>query len=328
VPVTLLAGFLGAGKTTLLNHLLSAPQGQRIAVLINDFGEIAIDAELILHRTLDTVTLTNGCVCCSIRGDLIEAVRSLLLRPDRPDRIVVELSGVSEPGSVLQTIELMQRQWPLNLDGVVALVDAEQFPHEPQPGHLLARQQLALADLIVLNKVDLVPPDALAELVVRIRSWVPSARLVSTAFADVPCEIVLGAFGERGTEPAGATQVAHGFSTFSYVTAHALRLDRLREVVTELPPAVFRAKGVVRLDVRPEHKSVVQVVGRRARVDLGALWAGETPATRVVFLTAGSDLDPEQVRRRFDACRVASGASSRARFGSFLRRHFGSGRGR
>ena len=326
--MTLLAGFLGAGKTTLLNHLLRAPQGQRIAVLINDFGEIAIDAELVAHRTLDTVTLTNGCVCCSIRGDLIEAVRALLLRPDRPDRIVVELSGISEPGSVLQTIQVMQRQWPLNLDGVVALVDAEQFPQADEPGHLLARQQLALSDLIVLNKVDLVPADALSALTREIQSWVPAARLVSAAFADVPCEVVLGTFGERTAEAAGSAPAPHGFSTFSYVTGDALRLDRLREVVTELPTAVFRAKGVVRLDVRPEHKSVVQVVGRRARVDLGPLWRDETPATRLVFLTSDGGLDLERVRHSLDTCRVAAEPSSTGRFGSFLRRHFGARRGR
>jgi len=320
VPITLLAGFLGSGKTTLLNRILKGDHGRRMAVLVNDFGDVSIDKELVASADETSITLENGCICCTIRDDLIGAVRDLLRREPAPEHIVVEMSGIADPGSVLRTFQLMERKWPMHVDGVIALVDLENFPEEGHEHHILAREQLVLADVVLLNKIDLVSPERLSEIETKIRGYVPTARIVETIQADVPLELLLGIGGKKSSpllEPSAVLdgeasehshQKAHGFSTFTFRTQHMLALEQLREMTTELPSGVFRAKGIVYLDAKPEHKTVLQIVGRRARISLGEAWGDRTPESVIVFIGAEGKLDPADLRARFDACIVKPGS--------------------
>lgn len=300
VPVTLIAGFLGSGKTTLLNRILGGEHGKRVAVLVNDFGEVNIDQELVVSATATSVSLANGCICCTIRDDLVGAVRDLLRLPEPPEQLVVELSGIADPGSVLRTFALMEKQWPLFLDGVVALMDAEQFPDPGSEHETLAREQLVLADVVLLNKVDLVGPERIADLRRKLEEWVPTARVVETVQAEVPLELLLGIESVRA-----APEHEHEheqFTTWTFRASPPLSLERLRETCTELPPGIFRAKGFVHLDARPEHRTVLQVVGRRARIDLGEPWGDRPRETVLVFVGAREGFDVEDLRARFEAC--------------------------
>lgn len=321
VPVTLIAGFLGSGKTTFLNRVLAGEHGKRVAVLVNDFGDVSIDRDLVLSADETSITLTNGCICCSIRDDLVTAVRDLLRREPPPEHMVVELSGIADPGSVLRSFALMEKRWPLYVDGVIALVDAEHFPEEGEPHYLLAREQLVLADVVLLNKADLVSRARLAELRSRIVGWVPTARVVETVLAEVPLALCLG-FGADpeharaagpASEPSAASGDSHGFSTYTYRSASMLSLAALRATCTELPAGVFRAKGFVYLDARPEHRTVLQIVGRRARIELGEPWGERTPETVIVFIGAREGFDREGLRAAFDACAAPRAASGRAK---------------
>lgn len=310
VPVTLVAGFLGAGKTTFLNRVLAGEHGRRVAVLVNDFGSVSIDQDLIVASDETSVTLANGCVCCSIRDDLIAAVRDSLRRDPPPEHMVVELSGIADPGSVLRTFALMEKRWPLFVDGVIALVDAEHFPDTGEPHHVLAREQLVLADVVLLNKTDLVPSERVALLRERIVGWVPTARVVETVLGEVPLALCLG-FGaepdhERTLSPERDSEPAHGFSTFTYRTPQMLSLEALRATCTELPSSVFRAKGFVYLDARPDHRTVLQIVGRRARIELGEPWGPGAPETVIVFVGSTTGFDPAGLTASFDACAAAA----------------------
>ncbi|MFO0569063.1 MAG: GTP-binding protein [Polyangiaceae bacterium] len=313
VPVTLIAGFLGAGKTTLLNRILLGEHGKRVAVLVNDFGDVSIDQELVAARDDTSVTLANGCICCTIRDDLIGAVQGLLRRTPAPEHLVVELSGIADPGSVIRTFALMEQRWPLFLDGVLGLVDAAEFPEEADPHHVLAREQLVLADVVLLNKVDLVPEPRVRELRERIRTWVPTARVVETVEADVPLPLLLGLDAERAldrrAEAREPPEHAHGFSTHTFRTREPLSLEKLRRACTELEPGVFRAKGFVHLDARPGHRTVLQIVGRRARIDLGEPWGERVPETVLVFIGSSGGFDAAELDRTFLACRADRASS-------------------
>ncbi len=230
VPFTLLAGFLGSGKTTLLNRILREDHGERVAVMVNDFGDVNIDASLIVESSATRVTLENGCICCTIRDDLMSSVQELLKLPEPPDRVVVEMSGIAEPGAVLRTFALMERSWPLHLDGVVAVVDAEHFPLEGDPHHVLAREQMALADLVILNKIDLVGASRGGQLLAELHRWVPHARIVEAVHGNVPLEVVLGIGRALATELPDSEphEAGHGFSTLTFRERAPLSLERLR----------------------------------------------------------------------------------------------------
>jgi G3E family GTPase len=281
---------LGAGKTTLLNHILTSDHGERIAVVVNDFGEVSIDDALIAHRSENRIVLDNGCICCSVRGDLIEGVRALLLSEPRPERIVVEMSGIADPGAVTRTFRLMQRKWPLELDGVVALVDAENFPAEGSQHYILARDQLAVADLVILNKTDLIGEEAAQALEQRLRDYVPHARLLRAQHAIVPLPVLLGLHAPGALEQTPPSVDHAGFATHTTRVAPALSLERLREESLELPASVYRAKGIVYLEDKPDHRMVLQIVGRRAALSLGTPW-GDAQKSSIIVFVGSTDMD-------------------------------------
>jgi G3E family GTPase len=192
IPVTVLTGYLGAGKTTLLNRILTEPHGMKFAVVVNEFGEIGIDNELIVGADEEVFEMNNGCICCTVRGDLIRIIEGLMKRRDKFDAIIVETTGLADPAPVAQTFFMDQDvQDKARLDAVVTVADAmwlkDRLKDAPE-----AKNQIAFADVILLNKTDLVTPEQLREVEARIRAINPYAKLHKTVKAAVNIKDVLG----------------------------------------------------------------------------------------------------------------------------------------
>lgn len=323
VPVTILTGFLGAGKTTLLNRILNGDHGLRVAVLVNDFGPINIDAELVVGVEEDMISLANGCVCCQVRDDLIDAVDRLLDRPDRIDHVVLEASGVAEPASLYATFVDDKYRDRIRLDSVTCVVDADQaFAHiDDYPDlAILKLRQVASADLVILNKVDLAGGEQLRGVREWIEGHMSRVRIIETSHCDVPLEVLLGggpasrlrspSGGDIAGEPTGHD---HGeqFATWSYESDQPVSLEALERMIrNELPGTVYRCKGLIYVAEMPETRLILQVVGRRAEVALGGEWGERSPRTQIVAIGAPDGFDGGELRERFDGCLSKSPAGA------------------
>jgi len=191
VPVTILTGFLGSGKTTLLNRILSEEHGKRIAVIENEYGEVGIDQGLVINADEEVFEMSNGCICCTVRGDLIRVLGNLMKRRDKFDYVLVETTGLADPGPVAQTFFMDEEiSSEFTLDGIVTLVDAAHI--DQQLGRSdESSEQVAFADVLVLNKTDLVSDDALDNLESRLRDMNRMTRIIRAEKAEVPIETVL-----------------------------------------------------------------------------------------------------------------------------------------
>ena len=315
IPLTILTGFLGAGKTTLLNRLLRGGHGLRVAVLVNDFGAINIDAELVVDVADDVISLANGCICCSLRDDLVEAVLRAMARPEQPEYILLEASGVADPAGITLAFHTPRLRDRIRLDSVTCVLDAQQVFAYPNYPELLQLQlhQIAFADMVVLNKVDLATPEQLRQIHALIDQHFNNIRIVETSYCDVPYEILLGVgrFDPAvliAAAPNGSHDHHHGhdarpaFDTWSFETDRALSLAALQEAARKLPGGVFRCKGIVRAAEEPEQPAVLQVVCRRVDITRLASWEGRRPATRIVTISAPGSVRGDDLRRWFEGC--------------------------
>lgn len=300
IPLTILTGFLGAGKTTLLNRILKENHGLQIAVIVNDFGAINIDAQLIVNVESDTIRLANGCVCCSIRGDLLATVLQLMERPDLPEYIVIEASGVAEPAAVAHTfLNPMIRPF-IQLDSIVTLVDAEQVRNQPDYAELI-EDQITAADIVVINKIDLVTENLRTGLREWIDLLVPNARVLEATHAEVPLELLLGVGPSVLHRSHSDHDHAYSFDTWSYESDRSFSLEPLQRTLDTLPPTIFRAKGVLFV-AESQRRIVLQLVGRRATLSRGEPWGDEQPHTQLVMIGAPGSCDATALSHLFNAC--------------------------
>ena len=316
VPLTILTGFLGAGKTTLLNHILTGDHGLKVGILVNDFGSINVDAELVVDVEEGMVSLANGCVCCQIRDDLIESVAQLLEREDPIEYIILEASGVADPAGIYMTFVDSAYSEMIRLDSVTCVVDADQvFTHDDPDLGKLKLQQIGFSDLVILNKVDLAGPENAAKVKRWIDGFFSRVRIVPAIECNVPMEILLsvGRFDvARAMESAEADhahddhgQHTHGavFKTWSNTWGLAFSRQALERMIKrELPGNVYRCKGFVRLADDPDHRYVLQVVGRRIELVRDRAWGDDRPQTRLVAIAHGSSLDGGHLTELFDQC--------------------------
>jgi G3E family GTPase len=192
VPVTLLSGFLGTGKTTLLNRLLSGLTDRRVAVLVNDFGDLNVDADLVVGQEASLLRLEGGCICCTMQGGVTSALSYLLGRDEPPEHIVIEASGISDPVPIAVHLMMPGLQSLLRLDSVLTVIDAERAPYEDQADiQNLVESQIKMANIVLLNKADLVDADRIRALRAWIKDWTPGARILETVHADAPLPLLI-----------------------------------------------------------------------------------------------------------------------------------------
>jgi G3E family GTPase len=339
IPVTVLTGYLGAGKTTLLNRILSEPHGKKFAVIVNEFGEIGIDNELVVNADEEVFEMNNGCICCTVRGDLVRIIDGLMRRKGKFDAIIVETTGLADPAPVAQTFFMDEAVGAkTRLDAVVTVADAkwlsDRLKDAPE-----AKNQIAFADVILLNKTDLVAPEELRELEARIRGLNPYARLHRTERAKIDISEVLGRnafdldriltiepdFLERedhdhdhhhahGDHAHGAHHHHHGNGLKHYhdedMQSVALRTDKalnpdkffpwIQDLVAKDGPSILRCKGILSFKDDPE-RFVFQGVHMILDGDHQRPWRpDEVRDSRIVFI--GRNLPEDKIRQGFESC--------------------------
>jgi cobalamin biosynthesis protein CobW len=293
IPVVLVTGFLGAGKTSFINRLLHAT-GLRIAAVVNDFGAVNIDAELIAGSADGIVGLANGCICCALQGDLLRTLGMLLRRDPQPEGIVIETSGVAEPGPIVASLldPVVWRETPL--ESVVGVADAVSLLAGERRDDKLLLAQLRAADFIWLSKQDLLLGDR-ADVVPALRALGVHGRVLG----EGDFSLLFGAgLHEAGAAPRRAGPVAERFESLSW-TGGVLSLARFQATMQALSPQLVRAKGVLAVDDRPE-ALLFQMVGRRATVAPAP--GGTEPGSRVVLIWELGALERADVTRALEAC--------------------------
>jgi G3E family GTPase len=304
IPFTVIGGYLGAGKTTLLNHILHQNDGQRFALLINDFGDINIDAELIESQDDEIMQLSNGCICCSLAAEFLVGMNTILEQDPLPDRVIVEASGVSDPKKIAP-----YGQTPgFSLDGVIVVVDAETVRDKAKDKYVgrTVNQQLKSADLILLNKTDLVNEQQKQEVMDWLAQTAPQCRLIEAQYGAVPIQFLLGYSTRLLT--ADFENFSQGqaydaaYQSWSYVDDKPLTRSQIECFVAGLPDSVLRAKGVLYLEDEPQRRMIFQLVGQRWSLTPGEGWDRSKQENRLVVIGAQDRIDLSELSSLLEEC--------------------------
>ncbi|MCX7596139.1 MAG: GTP-binding protein [Fischerella sp.] len=346
LPVTIITGFLGSGKTTLLNHILSNQQGLKTAVLVNEFGEIGIDNELIISTDDNNmVELSNGCICCTINNDLVDAVYKVLERQENIDYLVVETTGIADPLPVARTFLVDPGLRSLTrLDSIITVVDAAHYSLDLFNSQA-AYSQIAYGDVILLNKIDLVSEEELQSLETKIREVKEGARIIRTKQAQVPLPLILsvGLFesdkyfdsveahahdhdhehehSECGHDHHDHDQEHHhhhsnhlendGFTSLSFESDKPFAIRKFQYFLdNQLPDTIFRAKGIMWFDESPK-RHIFHLCGKRFTLDDDE-WKGEKKNQLVLI---GQNLDRQKLREQLENCLCIPSTSRGKGFG-------------
>ncbi|HIK36496.1 MAG: GTP-binding protein [Geminocystis sp.] len=333
MPVTIITGFLGSGKTTLLNHILTNQQGLKTAVLVNEFGEIGIDNELIVAANDSMIELSNGCICCNINADLVDAVYRILEREDKVDYLVVETTGLADPLPVALTFLGTELRDMTRLDSIITVVDCANFSLDLFNSEA-AYNQIAYGDIILLNKIDLVDEADVDLLEARIRNIKPGARLLRTTRGQVPLPLILsvGLFEsdkyyagdntthhhhghdhhhEHNHEQAHAHEHNHhhsrhlendGFVSVSFVSDRPFAIRKLQYFLdNQLPANVFRAKGILWFKESPD-RHIFHLSGRRFTIEDDVWKPNQPKQNKLVFI--GQNLEGDSIIKHLQECLV------------------------
>ena len=331
VPVTILTGFLGAGKTTLLNRILTTEHGRRVAVIVNEFGEVGIDHHLLFASEQEIIQMSNGCICCTVHGDLLRALFQLLEQRSKFDSLVIETTGLADPAPVAQTLlfdERIRSQFLLHT--IVTVVDSKHVALHLEDSKE-AQEQIAFADLILLNKMDLVTPEELDAIEIKVRSWNQTAKILRTKNSDMDVASLLDArtFDWDKRIQASPTLFSgdhdHNPSVSTVSLVETGELDGLkvshwfRSLLTELGPEIIRMKGILNLRGDPD-QFVFQGVHAVFEGRPGRAWSeNEERINRLVFI--GKKLDGAKITETFKGCFASENGNSSAKVDPFGRDH-------
>jgi G3E family GTPase len=338
IPVTIVTGYLGSGKTTLISHLLQSEPHKKLAVVINDFGSVEL-GERMHHPSRDQqITLANGCTCCTNRGDLIEAVLPLLEGAERPDHILIETSGVADPSQILLTFNRSALRTRTYIDSIITVVDGENVLSNHGRIARLLMDQVRVADLIVLNKLDLLDERQQERVQRWIQMIVPRARVLETVYGRVPVETVLGvntynpqtAFdtsdsGVHVQPVKGAAAPIRGenslvFGTWQWEGEKPVSISRMREALEDLPQTVFRVKGVLYTAEFPDEQIILQVVGKRISLTSGSDWGNQPARTQIILVGTSKSMDARLLQERFESTEVSARRSQPVDMDRLVRR--------
>jgi G3E family GTPase len=311
IPVSIVTGALGSGKTTLLNYLLTENHGIKIGVIVNEFGDVGIDSELIVSSTDEMVELANGCICCTIRGDLVAAVKQVLEK--NIEYILIETSGMADPGPVANTFLTGEMRLFTKLDGIITVVDAE-YLHVALTHGPTTEEQIKAADVILLNKSDLVDEAELMRLEQEIHALSPRVFIFRTERCRAPLNILLatGRFNidhwiEEKRDEEHDHEHAAGFTAVSLTEGKPLRVDSFAQFTRILPVEIFRAKGIICIgnladsDPAKDLRMVFHKVGKRIETFFDRSWRdGEKHETRIVLI--GTEVDKKHWQGEIEKC--------------------------
>ena len=314
VPVLLITGFLGAGKTTLINRLLRDPQGRRLAAVVNDFGAIDIDAALLGSVIEDVISLKNGCICCSLQGDLLRTLSMILRRDPIPDGIVIETSGVSDPAEIVRSLldPVIWKQ--AALDAVICVVDARTLVDQVDLMHdALWQSQVQAADYVALSKTDLVSEANAKQIEAMLCKYKPRTMIHALQDGHFPPELLFSADLHRpGQRLSTSLRTAMPvFQTMSWASEVSLSLTGFQRVIRDMAKVLVRAKGFVTFIERNGEPMLFQLVGSRATLGRAPSCIVMMDAVRLVFIARSGTLDEGALRSSLQACRSGLNGSGR-----------------
>ncbi len=337
VKTTILSGFLGAGKTTLLNHIIRQNQESRIAILVNDFGQINIDSDLILSRDENKLDLTGGCICCTIQKDLLTGVINLMKQDEKPDHIIVECSGAADPSQVLNTLSSPLLKFHLYVDGLFTVIDSSQLLRSDKACQDLLECQIKPANLLILNKIDLIDVQTLKAVKEYVRKISPKAVMLESAQCQVPFDLIFGfkdlpelkrsgklkemdVHVHSADEPAGVVEILPSvpaqeksikhdlvFESYSFRSAAPFSKTAFNTLLDDIPADIIRAKGFVFWDDPEDPLVLLNLVGQWIDIDVFIKKEeAQITETRLVFIGKPGWKKKYDVERKLNDCLIQS----------------------